>query len=83
VPATHEVVRLTLDDGRVVFVSPGHPTADERYIGDLLAGDALDGASVMRVERVRYAGGATYDILPAGATGAYWANGILLGSTLR
>ncbi len=25
----------------------------------------------------------TYDILPSGSTGAYWANGILLGSTLR
>jgi hypothetical protein len=83
VPATHEVVRLALDDGRVVFVSPGHPTADARQIGDMAAGDALDGARVMSATRVRYAGGATHDILPAGATGAYWADGILLGSTLR
>ena len=83
VSALHEVVRVTLDDGRVVVVSPGHPTADGRRIGDLVAGDALDGARVVSVERVRYAGGATYDILAAGATGAYWANGILLGSTLR
>ncbi|OLC10508.1 MAG: hypothetical protein AUH39_01775 [Chloroflexi bacterium 13_1_40CM_67_9] len=30
-----------------------------------------------------YAGGATFDVLPAGATGTYWANGVLLGSTLR
>lgn len=83
VPGTHEVVRVALDDGRVVFVSPGHPTADGRRIGDLLAEDALDGARVVSVERVRYAGGATYDILAAGTTGAYWANGVLLGSTLR
>jgi Hint domain-containing protein len=83
VPALHEVVRLALDDGRVVFVSPGHPTADGRRVGDLAAGDALDGARIASAQRVRYAGGATYDILPAGATGAYWANGVLLGSTLR
>lgn len=83
VPATHEVVRLALDDGRVVLVSPGHPTADGRRIADLSAGDALDGVRVASVERTRYKGSATYDIRPAGATGAYWANGILLGSTLR
>lgn len=83
VPATHEVVRVALGDGRIVFVSPGHPTADGRRIGDLDAGDTLDGEHITSVERVRYTGGATYDILPAGATGAYWANGIPLGSTLR
>ncbi len=83
VPVTHEVVRLTLDDGRVIFVSPGHPTADGRRIGDLGAGDRLDGARITSVERLRYEGGATYDILPEGATGTYWANGVLLGSTLR
>lgn len=83
VPVTHEVVRVALDDGRLVLVSPGHPTADGRLIGDLVAGDTLDGERVVSTERVRYLGGATYDILPAGATGGYWANGILLGSTLR
>ena len=83
VPATHQVVRLMLEDGRVVHVSPGHPTADGRRVGDLAAGDALDGARITSVQRVAYADGATYDILPAGATGAYWANGVLLGSTLR
>jgi hypothetical protein len=43
----------------------------------------IDGSRIASVERVAYSGGATYDILPAGATGAYWANGVLLGSTLR
>jgi hypothetical protein len=33
-------------------------------------------------ERVAYAEPETYDVLPAGATGCYWANGILVGSTL-
>jgi Hint domain len=83
VPATHIVARVALDDGRLVYVSPGHPTADGRHIGDLAAGDTLDGARIASVDRIAYTGGATYDILPAGTTGAYWANGVLLGSTLR
>jgi hypothetical protein len=83
VPATHIVVRVALDDGRLLYVSPGHPTADGRRVGDLAPGDSLDGARIASAERVAYSGGATYDILPAGATGTYWANGVLLGSTLR
>ena len=83
VPATHEVVRLALADGRLVYVSPGHPTADGRRVGELVAGDRYDEATVTSVGRVRYDGGATFDILPAGATGLYWANGVLLGSTLH
>jgi len=83
VPTTHRVVHLVLADGRVVDVSPGHPTADGRRVGDLTAGDDYDGAIVLSAEFVPYTGGATFDVLPAGATGAYWANGVLLGSTLR
>ncbi len=83
VPPTHEVVRLALDDGRLVLVSPGHPTADGRRVGDLVVGDELDGARVAGTARVAYGGGATFDVLPAGASGAYWANGVLLGSTLH
>ena len=83
VPATHRVVHLVLADGRTVNVSPGHPTADGRTVGKLVPGDRYDGAVVIGVELIPYAGGATFDVLPAGATGAYWANGVLLGSTLR
>jgi Hint domain-containing protein len=83
VPPTHRVVQLRLSDGRAVDVSPGHPTADGRKVGDLAAGDMYDGAVVVSVELVPYAGGATFDVLPAGATGNYWANGVLLGSTIR
>ena len=42
----------------------------------------VDGARVASAERVRAAGSATYDVLPDGGTGIYWANGILLQSTL-
>ena len=83
VPTTHRVVKLRLSDGRAVNVSPGHPTADGRKVGDLVAGDIYDGAVVASAELSPYAGGATFDVLPAGATGVYWANGVLLGSTLR
>lgn len=82
VPQTHQVVHLVLADGREAWVSPGHPTADGRTLGELGAGDTLDGAPVVSVEREAYGGGATFDVLPAGASGLYWANGILLGSTL-
>ena len=83
VPATHRVVQLRLSDGRAVDVSPGHPTADGRKVGDLATGDFYDGAVVVSAEVSPYAGGATFDVLPAGATGTYWANGVLLGSTIR
>lgn len=82
-PTTHQMTRLRLDDGREVFASPGHPTADGRTLAQLRRGDALNDARVVSAERIRYAENYTYDILPAGGAGAYWANGILLGSTLR
>jgi hypothetical protein len=82
VPVTHQVVRVVLGDGRTVLVSPGHPTADGRRVGDLRAGDTLDGARVASADREPYDGGFTFDVRPAGATGAYWANGVLLLSTL-
>jgi len=83
VPATHEVVRLVLSDGRAVLVSPGHPTTDGRRVGDLRLGDALDGATVVSAAREPYDGAYTFDVRPAGASGAYWANGVLLASTIR
>lgn len=82
VPASHQVVHILLDDGRQLWVSPGHPTVEGRRVGELQAGDTLDGAVLLSVEWVTYTGGATYDLLPDGETGFYWANGILLGSTL-
>jgi hypothetical protein len=82
VPATHQIVRVILSDGREIFASPGHPTADGHVLGDLSGGDLLDGAHVTLIERLPYKGVATYDLLPSGDTGLYWANEILVGSTL-
>ena len=83
VPSPFHVIRMELNDGRSVTASPGHPTANGKAIVDYLVGDALDGAEVITITDVIYENGSTYDILPDSATGVYWANGILLGSTLK
>jgi len=82
VPAWHEVVRLVLDDGRIVEPSPGHPLADGRPIGTIGAGDAVDGAIVLSAGLQRYDGGRTFDLLADGPTGGYYADGVPLRSTL-
>jgi Hint domain len=81
-PAEHVVVRLTLQDGRSLAASPGHPVAGGRLVGDLRIGDELGGSRVVGSERIRYGGSQTYDIAVSGATGLYLAGGIPLGSTL-
>jgi Hint domain len=83
VPPTHRVVSLALADGRTLHASPGHPLADGRQLGDLKPGDVVDGTSVVAADLVAYGGGSTFDLLPSGPTGVYFADGILLGSTLR
>lgn len=81
-PEGHELVQLVLSDNRVLRASPGHPLADGRTLGALKPGDTVDGATVISAERVPYGGQRTYDILPSGTTGVYFAGGIPLASTL-
>ena len=83
VSAGHVLIHLRLEDGRELWASPGHPTADGRVLAELRRGEMLDGSLILLAERVPYDGAATYDLLPAGPTGFYWAGGILMGSTLR
>jgi hypothetical protein len=78
----HVMVRVTLADGAEVRESPRHPTADGRLFLALRPGDALDGRRVVTVETVPYDGAATYDLLPESDSGAYFADGVLVGSTL-
>lgn len=83
VPESHAMSRVMLADGRSIVASPGHPTcASAVAIGDLRAGAVVDGARVRTSERVPYTEQETFDLLPEGATGCYWADGVLLGSTL-
>lgn len=83
VPPTHKMVHLILSDGRELSVSPGHPTIDKRTVGELKSGNFYDDAFILGTERASYREGATFDVLPSGETGFYFANGVLLGSTLR
>ncbi len=83
VPADFRVIRLTLSDGRSLTASRGHPSAEDRALSDYAIGDSLDGATLTSLEEVDYGAAATYDLLPSGQTGLYWANGILLKSTLK
>lgn len=83
VPVLFQVVRVILNDGRSVTASAGHPTAGGQALGSYQVGDTLDGALVVAVELLGYDSGVTYDLLPSGSTGLYWANGVLLRSTLK
>lgn len=78
----HSVMRVELASGSVLDISPGHPTTDGRTFGGLRPGDALDGVSIGAARLVPYAHDATYDILPDTDSGAYYAGGVLIGSTL-
>jgi hypothetical protein len=78
----HHVVRVTLESGAVLEISPAHPTADGRTFGDLRRGDVLDRFTVTSVERIPYAHPFTYDILPASASHVYFAGGALIGTTM-
>ena len=79
----HHVVRVTLDSGRVLEISPRHPTAEGRTFADLRPGDRLDGARVVEATLIPYTHSFTHDILPDSDTGTYFAGGVLIGSTLH
>jgi len=79
----HHVVRLGLSNGSVLEISARHPTADGSSFGDLRVGDDLHGVTVTEVATVPYLHEQTYDILPGSDSGAYFAGGALVGSTLK
>ena len=83
VPIPFNILKLTLSDGRTITASPLHPTITGKTLADLRIGDTLDDAPIISIEEVAYTVGETYDLLPAGANGFYWANDILLASTLK
>lgn len=83
VSSTHMVVHIVLSDRRQVYTSKGHPTTDGRTVDQLHKGDTVDGSLVYSTELIPYWDTKTYDLLPDGETGYYFANGIPLGSTLK
>jgi hypothetical protein len=82
VPAGFKVIKLRLADGRTLTASPGHPSSAMIPLSAYKNSDILDGSVIVRLEQESYDGNFTYDLLPAGPTGFYIANGILIGSTL-
>jgi hypothetical protein len=81
-PGPHLMLRLSLGDGRVLVAAGAHPGVGGTYLGHLRPGWRYDGATVASVAWFSSTAPATFDLLPAGPTGAYWANGVLVGSTL-
>jgi hypothetical protein len=78
----HTIALVRLDDGRTLRASASHPLIDGTLVGSIVIGVLVDGARVTAIETVPYRG-ATWDLLPAGETGTYWADSVRLGSTLR
>jgi hypothetical protein len=78
----HHVVHVAFESGAVLEISGPHPTADGRAFRDLHVGDVLAGVRITDVHDVPYVFEHTYDILPASDSGAYFAGGVLIGSTL-
>lgn len=83
VGTTHRVIDLKLADGRELFASPNHPTYDGGTVAALKNGQKYDGSTVVSSNLVPYQYEFTYDLLPDSPTGDYFANGILVGSTLK
>ena len=79
----HKVLKIILSDATTLQISPGHPTADGKKLKDLKMGDILDGRLVVEIKLIPYVYSHTYDILPDSKTGNYYANGVLIGSTLK
>lgn len=78
----HRMTRLGLANGRVLELSAGHPMADGRLAGDVREGELLDGTAVTSSESVPYEHEHTFDVLPASPSGAYYAAGVLVASTM-
>ena len=79
----HKVLKITLSDGTILEISPGHPTTDGRKLKELKMGDILDGRMVVETKLIPYIYSHTYDILPDSKAGNYYANGVLIGSSLK
>ena len=69
-------------DGRHLLVSLGHPLPNGEPVQTLAPGERFEGSRVVSAAHVVYGRPYTYDLLPAGPTHTYYADGMLMGSTL-
>jgi len=79
----HAVLKIVLESGRELEISPLHPNAEGVLLGNLHAGSVLERTRIERLSLIPYVHDSTYDILPASDTGTYFAAGVLIGSTLK
>ncbi len=79
----HRVVELTLDDGSLLLVSPGHLVGDGRDVAIIGRGDRIGARTVVSAREIAYPLAATYDILPDSDSGLYYSGDAPLRSTLR
>lgn len=79
----HKILKVTFNDATVLEISPGHPTSEGRLFKDLKVGDFVDKKMIVIIKEIPYKYKYTYDILPDSKTGNYYANGVLIGSTLK
>jgi hypothetical protein len=82
-PGPHLMLQLVLSDGRELVAAGAHPGVTGTYLRELQPGQPYDDATVVAASWVTSTAPATFDILPGGPTGTYWANDILIGSTLK
>ena len=67
----HEMMEMTGTDGSHFFVTPTHPLVNGDLVGNIYAGPIHAGVTPR-----------TMDVLVSGPTGAYFVQGVKLGSTL-
>ncbi len=83
VSPTHQMLKTTFEDGRILTASPSHPLLNYQDFDSLVETEGYNNSYVTKIEKFNYKEEFTYDILPSGSTGTYWANKVLIGSTLK
>ncbi|MBL8744413.1 MAG: hypothetical protein JNK04_25070 [Myxococcales bacterium] len=82
ITSPHSFFLIELDDGRRLRASGRHPLSDGKLVGALTIGMIVDGARVRAIVVAPTEDRNTFDVLPASASRTYWADGVLVGSTL-
>jgi hypothetical protein len=79
----HHVLAVEFASGAHFEMSAGHPTAQGRPISDLAVGQTILGDRITSITEIAYRHPYTYDVLPGSDSGSYFADGVLVGSTLH
>lgn len=83
VPSTHQMLHIAFEDGRTLTASPNHPTFNYQLLDSLVVSEGYNNSFITKLEKLDYIEEFTYDILASGSTGNYWAEKVLIGSTLK